>query len=131
MNDLITLDHPSCYNPTGRWEASGEWEIDNCVIELRAHGIAKGPSIKWDYYVDVVYVYDQIGDEWIEKLSAYNDPANSALISGVAWLGAKCEDISETSTLWMLGVAYCWAKRDAGDWADKRKEPIADVPNED
>jgi len=123
MNDQITLDHPSCHNPTGSWEASGEWEVDNCIIQLRARGIAIGSSIKWDYYIDAVEVYDQDGDESIDRFTAYSDPVNPALVGGVRWLIGYCEDISETSALWMLGVAYAWAKRDADAWAEANAEP--------
>jgi hypothetical protein len=35
-------------------------------------------------------------------------------------------DLPSMSTLWMLGVAYCWAMKSAEDWANKNAEGIAE-----
>jgi hypothetical protein len=129
MNDLITLDHKSCYNPTGRWEASGEWEASpDVIIHLRSYGVAKGPEIVWEHEVEHVEIYN--GNQDVASAYLGHGP-NFSGIAGIDWTSGYAVGLNPVSTGWMLGVAHAWAKKHASEWADKHKEPIADTPNED
>lgn len=114
------LDHPSCHPVKGWFLATGEWTPENnpdVLIYLKSYGVAKGPEIVWEYEISSVELYE--GDHCY----AFADEEPNA-----SYVGAFLSfiDMPEKSRLWMLAVAYCWAKRDAADWANCHKEPIAE-----
>ena len=124
MNDQTTLDHPTCYNPTGRWEASGEWEASpDVLIHLRSYGVAKGPDIVWEHQVEQIDLYE--GEQ--QTASVYTSGENHNLVwtnttGSYNWLTGV--PLSATSKFWLLGVAYCWAVKNADKWANVRAQAI-------
>jgi hypothetical protein len=118
MNDQITLDHPSCHPVKGWFRATGEWEAsDDVLIHLVATGRGNGIGIDWDY------------DAWSVDIA---DTATATRFSdgtfgGIDWTNSDGEpsDLRFMATLWMLGVAYCWAMKSAEDWANKNAEGLA------
>ena len=121
MNDLITLDHPSCHPVKGWFRATGEWEAsDDVLIHLVATGRGNGIGIDWDYEVTSVDLFEAGEPVATAYPEDWTTPPCAA-----DWTTGELIDSSYKSALWMLGIAYCWALKSAEDWANKNAEGLA------